>query len=405
MFKPAAIFIGLRFTFSQTKRDNLVSFISLLAMVGLVVGVALLIVVVSVMNGFDRELKDRVLHVVPHLTVIKDQKNEEWQTNTDKLLKHKEVTEVTPYSQLQGIVDFRGKTRPIHLLGFDSEHMPRVFSDLLLRQSLNLPVKNDILLSKVIQNALGVSKGQIVRLISPGTGSRGVKAYSFVVTGFFTTNTELDQLFAIGNMAHLARISGIEDGAHGLRVQLHDPFVARHMGYQIIESLPYGYGFRDWFQTHGNLYEAIQLSRNMVSLLIFMVIAIAAFNVISMLIMSVLEKRRDVAVLQTLGLSKTGILSVYIVKGSLIGALGISVGVVLGVLGCHWVPDLISWIENLSGSTFLDTDVYPIDFVPIDLRFSDIVSISLVAGFLNALATIYPALKASRTAPAKELRF
>ena len=188
-------------------------------------------------------------------------------------------------------------------------------------------------------------------------------------------------------------------------MQIDDQFNARQLGYQMLEGLPFGYGFRDWFQTHGNLYQAIQLSRNMVGLLIFMIIAIAAFNVISMLMMSVMDKRKDIAILQTLGLTRRDILQLFLTQGVLIGLFGILIGVLLGVLGCLWVADLVLWMESLFGVTFLNTEVYPIDYIPVDLRWSDVLKVSLAAVLLNLLATLYPALRASRMVPADELRY
>ena len=154
-----------------------------------------------------------------------------------------------------------------------------------------------------------------------------------------------------------------------------------------------------------HLYKAIQLSRNMVGILIFLIVAIAAFNVTSMMMMSVLSRRRDVAVLKTLGFSRRDILNVFLVKGTMIGVFGIALGIIFGILGSSFITDLVAWIESGTGRAFLDTNVYPIDYVPVDLRISDVVSIALSAAILNAMAMIYPAFKASRIVPAEELRF
>ena len=188
-------------------------------------------------------------------------------------------------------------------------------------------------------------------------------------------------------------------------MQVADQFNARNIGYQVLDQLPFGYGFRDWFQTHGNLYQAIQLSRNMVVLLIFMIVAIAAFNVVSMLMMSVIDKRKDIAILQTLGLSRAQVIWLFLTQGMMIGLLGISIGVVLGVTGCYWVGDLVSYVESLMGVVFLNTEVYPIDYVPVDLRWTDVVAICITALILNLVATVYPAVRASRMAPAQELSY
>ena len=405
MFKPIAVYIGLRYTLSRAQPNHLVSFISALAVTGMVLGVALLIVVVSVMNGFERELRERILNLVPHVVLINSRIDSDWRSGFTDLEDLEVVQEITPYAELQGLIYARGKTQPLRLLGFSKGQVPAGFASMLAEQSLVLPKSGEVLLSKTLLERLKVSLGQSVRLVFPGTQSGKARVQRLIVSGVFASHTELDQVLAIGQLEQVAEIAGFESGIGGFRVQLDDPFKAREVGYQLLEKLPYGYGFRDWFQTHGNLYQAIQLSRNMVGLLIFMIVAIAAFNVVSMLMMSVIDKRRDIAVLQTLGLSGRSIVQVFLVQGGVIGALGIATGVLLGVVGCLWVGEFIGWVEQLSGRVFLDTAVYPIDYVPVDLRAGDVLVIAAVAALLNGMATVYPAIRASRVAPATELRY
>ena len=405
MFKPTAVYIGLRYTLSRAQPNHLVSFISALAVTGMVLGVALLIVVVSVMNGFERELRERILNLVPHVVLINSRIDSDWRSGFTDLEDLEVVQEITPYAELQGLIYARGKTQPLRLLGFSKGQVPAGFASMLAEQSLGLPKSGEVLLSKTLLERLKVSLGQSVRLVFPGTQSGKTRVQRLTVSGVFATHTELDQVLAIGQLEQVAQIAGFESGVGGFRVQLDDPFKAREVGYQLLQKLPYGYGFRDWFQTHGNLYQAIQLSRNMVGLLIFMIVAIAAFNVVSMLMMSVIDKRRDIAVLQTLGLSGRSIVQVFLVQGGVIGALGIATGVLLGVVGCLWIGEFIGWVEQLSGRVLLDTAVYPIDYVPVDLRAGDVLVIAAVAALLNGMATVYPAIRASRVAPATELRY
>ena len=405
VFNSVSIFICARFTAPSGKANRLVSFISILTIIGLVLGVAILILVVSVMNGFERELKDRILNVVPHLVFIPDKADAEWQVKADALKDHRQVVEVNPFAQLQGMVHSKGRTRPIHILGFEQERIPSVFDRLLSEQMLNFPKANEVLLSKVVANALNVSKGDFIRVFSSEIGKTGTQAHNLLVSGLFATRTELDQALAITSISHLSSVSSLKQSLIGLRVQLISPFLARQVGYSLLEYLPYGYGFRDWFQTHGNLYKAIQLSRNMVGILILLIVAIAVFNVTSMMMMSVLSRRRDVAVLKTLGCSRRGIMKIFLLKGTVIGVFGIALGVIFGILGCYFITDVVAWIESGTGRVFLDTNVYPIDYIPVDMRSSDILFVALCAAILNSVATIYPALKASRLAPARELRF
>jgi len=405
LFKPASIFIGLRYFFAGQRSALLVSFISLLAIAGLVLGVALLIIVLSVMNGFDRELRENILSLVPHVQLIHQSGVDDWQSERDKIIQIPRVTDAVPYAEAEGLMSRRQNARPVQLLGLSANAMPSGLALVLNKYDLTIPSKGHILLSEVIAEALNAATNQRVSIIIPAENDRSTAVHSFIVKGIFATHTELDQSLVIASLSQVADIAGIPNRAQGFRLQVDDQFNARNIGFEIINQLPFGYGFRDWFQTHGNLYQAIQLSRNMVVLLIFLIVAIAAFNVISMLMMSVMNKRKDIAVLQTLGLSRGDIVSVFLVQGSMIGIVGITLGVLLGVLGCYVVADLVSWFEVILGTSFLDTEVYPIDYIPVDLRWADVAMISGIALLLNVMATIYPALRASRTVPADELRY
>jgi len=405
LFKPASVFIGLRYFFVGQRSALLVSFISLLAIAGLVLGVALLIIVLSVMNGFDRELRDNILSVVPHVQLIHQSGIEDWQSERDNIMQMDSVTNAVPYADAEGLMSHRQNARPVQLLGLSATAMPAGLASVLTRYNLAIPAQGRVLISEVIADALNAKTNQRVSMIFPAENGRSTTVYSFIVEGIFATHTELDQSLVIASLPQVAEIAGIPNRAQGFRLQVNDQFNARNIGFEIINQLPFGYGFRDWFQTHGNLYQAIQLSRNMVVLLIFLIVAIAAFNVISMLMMSVMNKRKDIAVLQTLGLSRGDIVGVFLVQGSMIGVVGIALGVLLGVLGCYFVPNLVSWFEAALGAPFLDTEVYPIDYIPVDLRWTDVSMIAGVALMLNIVATIYPALRASRTVPADELRY
>jgi lipoprotein-releasing system permease protein len=405
LFKPVPSFIGLRYFTSGGRGNLLVSFISLLAVTGLALGVALLVVVMSVMNGFDRELRERILSVVPHVQLIHSTGVTNWQDQQAVIAGLPHVTEVTPYNQVDGLIQGRQRTRPLQLLGLSPESVPAGLQQVLDEAGLAIPKANRLLLSAVIAEDLNVAVDQHVTIIVPSTSGGKTAAYGFQVAGVFATHTELDQVLALGALEQVAQISGIPQQVRGFRVQVADQFDARNIGFKVLDQLPFGYGFRDWFQTHGNLYQAIQLSRNMVVLLIFMIVAIAAFNVVSMLMMSVIDKRKDIAILQTLGLSRAQVVWLFLTQGMMIGLLGICIGVVLGVTGCYLVADLVSWVESLMGVAFLNTEVYPIDYVPVDMRWTDVAVICSIALVLNLVATVYPAVRASRMVPAEELSY
>jgi lipoprotein-releasing system permease protein len=405
LFKPVSVFIGLRYFFSGNRSNLLVSFISLLAIAGLVLGVALLVIVLSVMNGFDRELRNNILSVVPHVQLIHQVGVDNWQSEQQVISQLKQVTEATPYNEVKGLLNRRQLVRPIQLLGLSSELLPAGLGSVLDNYHLSVPTVGQLLLSEVLAEFLNVEVNQSVSVIIPSGSEGSTKVHPFTVSGIFATHTELDQSLAIASLEQVAQIAGTPGQVLGFRLQVEDQFNARNIGFDVIKQLPFGYGFRDWFQTHGNLYQAIQLSRNLVGLLIFLIVAIAAFNVISMLMMSVMNKRKDIAILQTLGLSQGPIVRLFLMQGSMIGFFGISIGVILGIVGCYWIADLIGWLESLLGMTFLDTSIYPINYIPVDLRWGDVITIAAVALVLNVLATIYPALRASRTVPAEELRY
>jgi lipoprotein-releasing system permease protein len=405
LFKSVPVFVGLRYFTSGGRGSLLVSFISMLAIAGLALGVALLVVVLSVMNGFDRELRERILSVVPHIQLIHGVGVSDWQSQTQLIAELDQVTEVTPYNEAEGLIHSGQQTRPIQLLGLSAQALPRGLENVIQEAGLTVPQSGQLLLPQPMAEDLNVVVGQRVTVIIPAINGRATAAHSFLLTGIFATHTELDQILGLASLHQVGNIAGVEGLVQGFRLQVEDQFDARQTGYRLLEQLPFGYGFRDWFQTHGNLYQAIQLSRNLVSLLIFLIVAIAAFNVVSMLMMSVVNKRGDIAILQTLGLSRQAIVQLFLIQGAMIGLFGIALGVLLGVIGCYWVADLVLWIESMVGSRFLDTAVYPIDYVPVDLRWENVAQIAAVAIVLNIIATIYPALRASRVVPAQELRF
>jgi lipoprotein-releasing system permease protein len=405
LIKSLPLSIGLRYFSSAGRSGLLVSFISALALSGLALGVGLLILVLSIMNGFDREMREHILSIVPHVQLFNPATIDHWQEEQKRIAALDEVIEVTPFNQAQGLLFTARQTKPVEVLGLSEQAIPSGLGKLLESQGLALPESSQLLLSVPLAQALNLRPGNSVRLVFPSDQNRQAQVHLFTLSGVFATHTEVDQVLAIASMARIGEIAGTGAGVQGFRVQVNNELNARAIAYSLIGSMPPGYVFRDWFQTHGNLHQAIRLSRNLVALLIFLIVGIAAFNVISMLMMSVIDKRKDIAVLQTLGLSENQVLQIFLLQGALIGLLGIGLGIVLGVLGCYWIGDIILSLEALLGSKFLNTSVYPIDYIPLDLRWSDVLLVSISAFCLTLLATIYPARSASKTVPAEELRY
>jgi len=405
LIRSIAFSIGLRYFLSGGRNNRLVSFISLLALGGLALGVGLLILVLSVMNGFDKEMRDHVLSIVPHVEITHPNYQGDWQAQAELLATVPDVTEVSVLSQVEGLVFYADKTRPVQLLGLDNSMAPGGLMKLLQAGGNSIPSEGELLLPHAIANNLDLDVGQMINVILPSNDNRLAKAVPLKLVGLFETQTELDQILGIVSLEQAASLSGNGSAIAGFRVQVTDLFDARLMGYRLLNQLPIGFQVKDWMKTYGNLYQAIQLSRNMVGLLVFLIIGVAAFNVISMLMMAVINKRKDIAILQTLGLSRKHIFQLFIVQGGLIAVVGIAGGLIIGIGSCYLIEDIVSLLQSLLGIEFLDTSIYPINYLPVDLRGSDIVSISLSAFVLTLLAALFPALKASKTVPAETLRY
>ena len=215
---------------------GLSAFLSKLSIVGMLIAVSLLLAALSVMNGFERELRERILNLVPHVVLINSRIDSDWRSGFTDLEDLEVVQEITPYAELQGLIYARGKTQPLRLLGFSKDQVPAGFASILQEQSLELPKSGEVLLSKTLLNRLKVSLGQSVRLVFPGTQSGVPRVQRLTVSGVFATHTELDQVLAIGQLEQVAQIAGFESGIGGFRVQLDDPFKAREVGYQLLEK-------------------------------------------------------------------------------------------------------------------------------------------------------------------------
>ena len=299
------------------------------------------------MNGFDREMREHILSIVPHVQVVHTSPIRDWPSQRDLIATVPNVVEVSPFNQAEGVIFANHNTRPIQILGLDQAMLPQGFEAALNRADLTVPLDGELLLASPIVDSLNLSLGQSINLILPSKGNQQARVFTLVLAGVFTTKTEVDQLLGIVSLKQAGLMVGSADDVFGFRVQLADLFQSRMSANRILSQLPIGFRALDWTQTHGNLYQAIQLSRNMVGLLVFLIVGIAAFNVISMLMMMVLNKRKDIAILQTMGVSKQQVLNIFLFQGLLIALVGIAFGVLFGVLSCYWVADLVAVIEAI----------------------------------------------------------
>jgi lipoprotein-releasing system permease protein len=399
--------IALRYTFSFG-RGHLSTFLSSLSMLGLVLAIGLLIVVLSVMNGFDKEMRERILALVPHITVHAHLPMRDWRAQQAVVMRHPDVVEVTPYTEFDALF-MRGSdietAKGIGLDPTDEAATGRLLSALPAEQLERFRQRPDgLVLGKGLAERLAVEVGDQLTLIVPGGGlagtSRPASFETVELTGVLDTGTELDQGAALVPLALASRLAGLDGAVSGLRVATRDIFAVSRIGWELMNELPPGYYTSNWMMTHGNLYAAIQLSRDLVSILLYSIIAVAAFNVVSSLVLVVFDKQGDIAILRTLGASPADIALVFVLQGAMIGVVGVALGSALGALGSLAVPGLVSGLERLLDMHFLNTDVYPVSFLPADLLARDVFVVGGVAFLMCVVAAIYPALRAARLAPA-----
>ena len=413
MFKPLSLFIGLRYT--AAKRSNhFISFISLASMLGLMLGVAALIVVLSVMNGFDRELKQRILGMVPHGSISAYGKPlENWPVLVEQLSRHPDVVAAAPFIQAQGMLTNSGVVRGALVNGIDPsiEQKVSILGDHITSGSLEAlnQQRFGIVLGDLLARYLGARVGDKVTLVLPeaSVSVAGVvpRLKRFTVVGIFSVGAELDANLAYINLEDAAKIKRLGEGVDGIRLKFDNLFSAPGKVKEIAAGLSGYYSSSDWTRTHGNLFQAIQLEKRMIGLLLFLIVLVAAFNIVSTLVMVVTDKKADVAILRTLGATPGRIMRIFMVQGTVIGILGTLLGTLLGVTLALTISDLIAWVEQTFNIQFLNADVYFISYLPSDLQWPDVGVITVTALVISFLATIYPAWRAAKTHPAEALRY
>lgn len=404
--------IGLRYVRAK-RRNHFISFISLTSMLGLTLGVAVLILVLSVMNGFDHELRSRVLGMVPHTRIEAQGGMTDWKALAERLTQRKHVIGAAPYVQQQGMFVAAGRNEGALVYGIQPEYERNVsIIDRHMEQgSLDSlkPGEWNIVLGGLLAQHLGVGVGDRVTLMIPEAsitpGGVFPRLKRFNVSGIFRVGASLDASLAYANIEDMQTLTRMGDTVGGLRLELDDLFIASEETQAIVQELGYGYRGMDWTYTHGNLFQAIQMEKRMIGLLLMVIVAVAAFNIVSTLVMVVTDKHADIAILRTIGATPTSIMGIFIVQGLAIGVIGIVIGVILGVILALSISDIIAWFESVSGIQFLDPGVYFISYLPSQLNWSDVGLIVTAAFGLSFLSTLYPAWRAARVQPAEVLRY
>ncbi|MEH6569784.1 MAG: lipoprotein-releasing ABC transporter permease subunit [Halioglobus sp.] len=402
--------IARRYTFAFGK-GYLSTFLSMLSMAGLVLAIALLIIVLSVMNGFDKEMRERILGLVPHVTVYSHLPISQWQEKAATISAHPDVRSVSAFTQFDALL-MRGadiETARVIGLAIDERGSEANLAKHIQPQELANFSEDPkgMILGKAIAEKLRIVPGDKVTLLIPGTVrselAQGAQYETVTLRATLNTGTELDQSAALVHLGLAAKVAGLGEAVSGLRVSTGDLFDVSRIGWELVNNLPTGFYVTNWMMTHGNLYSAIQLSRDLISILLFSIIGVAAFNVVSSLVLVVFDKRGDIAILRTLGISRFKIASIFVAQGAMIGCVGVVVGSSLGILGSLVITDLVGALEIILDVNFLNTDVYPVSFLPVEVLSGDIIFVSGTAFAMCILAAIYPALRASRLAPASVL--
>ncbi|MDE0798905.1 MAG: lipoprotein-releasing ABC transporter permease subunit [Nitrosomonadaceae bacterium] len=409
------LFIGLRYTRAK-RRNHYISFISLISLLGITLGMTALITVMSVMNGFQEEIRTRILGVASHIQISGvNEKLSNWQGVANEAIKHSQVEAAAPYVSAQGMVSFNQVVRGVLVRGVLPSKEDKVadFSQMMISGELNNLVSGEfgIVVGAELAQSLGASKGDKIVLISPQGQMTPVgilpRLKQFTITGIFKAgHFEYDSTLVLIHMADAQKLYRMENTqVSGVRLKLQDLFQSKQVVQELLPMISDTTFISDWTSQHANYFRAIQIEKRMLSLILALLILVAAFNIVSTLVMAVTDKQSDIAILRTLGASPRSIMKIFIIQGTLIGFLGTILGVLGGVLLAFNVDSVIASIEYLFNVQFLSREVYYISEVPSDPHLVDIVTVAILSFGLTILATIYPSYRASKVNPAEALRY
>ena len=414
MFKPLVFYIGLRYTRAK-RRTQFISFITLTSVLGIALGVTALITVLSVMNGFEAELRERILGMTAHATVTgKYGQLDNWRELDQKLKGTLHVEGAAPFITGQVMINADRRVSGTMLNGIQPDYESRVseVADKMKSGKLTDLVAGEygIVLGIELANYLGVMTGDKITVISPQINSTpaGIvpRMRRFTVVGIFQVGMyEYDRNMALINIDDAAKLFRMEDAVSGLRIKLDDLFNAPQITRSLANALYGEYQVSDWTLAHNNFFKAIQTEKRVMFIILLLIVAVAAFNIVSTLVMVVTDKRGDIAILKTQGLTSGSVMGIFMVLGSIIGVVGTALGTLGGVLLALNVETIVPAIERLLQVQFMAADVYYISELPSKLVWLDVYAIAGMAFFLSLLATIYPAWQASRINPAEVLRY
>jgi lipoprotein-releasing system permease protein len=416
MRKPVALFVGLRYLRAR-KGSGFVSFVTFASVVGVALGVATLIVVLSVMNGFEKELRERLLGLTSHASVLQEDGLDDWQPLVAALQQYSDIRGAAPYIEQEAILSGPGGLAGALITGIEPEletSVSRVGASMLIGSLDDLqPDSYQIVLGRVLAQRAGIAVGNKVTVLVPRfpsgkAGGVGPQLVSFTVSGIFELGVQdHDSLRAFVHLQDAAALAQMGAKVSGIRVETIDIFAAPVLvRKRLAEVGDRGVlKVRDWTEQNASYFRAIRIEKLMMALLLSLIIGVAAFNIVATLVMVVAEKRSGIAILRTIGCSRRDVIGIFVLQGTLIGWIGAIVGIALGVLLSLNMDTVAPALESLLGFQFMPADLYYLTSLPVDLHAADVFWTSIVVLVVTSLATIYPALRAATVQPAEVLRY
>ena len=412
MFNSFETMIGLRYVRAQ-RRNHFISFISMSSMIGVALGVMALITVISVMNGFEKELKDRILGMASHAVIEELNGLKDWQLVINNITDHPEIVGAAPYFHAEGMLTKDKIVNGVIIRGIlpHEETNVAIVAEKMIEGDLDdlISTEFNIILGAELVRKLNLEIGDKVTLVAPQVNftPAGIlpRLKRFTLIGIFEVGMhEFDSGLALIHMDDALRLFR-KSNPTGIRLKTNNILKAPTISREIASQLSSKYWVIDWTQRHSNFFRALKTEKTVMFVILTLIVAVAAFNIISTLVMAVSDKQSDIAVLRTLGASPKSILKIFIIQGTIIGAIGILLGVIGGVWLASNIETLVPALENMLGYKFLSPDVYYISDLPSDMHWSDVILIGVVSFVLCLFATIYPAFRAANTLPAEALRY
>jgi lipoprotein-releasing system permease protein len=413
MLNAVELFVGLRYLRAK-RRTRFVSFITLISLLGIALGVAALIVILSVMNGFEGELRNRLLSMSAHGTVsMAEGPIEDWAPLVDDVAGEESVAAAAPFVQMEGMIQSGRDLYGVMVHGVDPVYEEQLSGQLinLVEGSLGslLPGARNIILGRILAYDLNARIGDGVILLIPrpaGDGTLQPVLERFVLSGVFEAGlADHDSVLALVHAADAAGILGIGSAVSAIRFRADDVMAAPAIAASLQQRLGSGITTSDWTVENASYFRAIRIEKMMMSLILSLIIGVAAFNIVASLVMVVTDKTTDIAVLRTLGMGPNGVVRVFFVQGAMIGWAGVAIGVLLGVVLAIYVPVIAPFLEQLFGFQIMPGDVYYVTRIPSELEWQDVTVIAIAAFILTSLATLYPARRAALVNPAAALRY